>query len=552
MNNLEKARQDEFNSILFSVKILALLFCAAPLFQFFFSDTSAGTLENINLNAIIISLLIILVITIMWLLINKRQKNQRIGSIIEIVVFFSVCTASIVISGANTSYYKFIFTFLVVAYTIEVSANAGMIISAAAMILIISMAMILFIGSGVDLYFQADLALSAMFFAIAWILGYYMKLETEHIKRLKSFANRDGLTEVYNHRYFYDEIKRCCEDAASGGQCVSLIMVDLDRFKVYNDMFGHQHGDSLLKDLAGLLQENIGEEDVLCRYGGDEFVIITRNQRDNGLALADHLRKVVSGHHFFGEEHMPDGKITISVGVAELKDKEVDYLNMVNRADAALYKAKYMKRNRVEVYSSIFDTVDGKNQTVDETITSVRSLISVINSRDDYTYNHTERVVWYCDAFTKYTKMDSINRTKLLYSAYLHDVGKVNIAKEILITDQRLSEEQWVEMKKHPIYSAEIIKQIEGLADVTDIVLHHHERYDGTGYPDGLKEEQIPYLARILSIADSFDAMTSVRPYQKTKSVEDAIAELERCKETQYDRKLVDEFVQAVKQECFN
>lgn len=550
MKNLQKARLEEFNTILFSVKILALLFCAAPLFQYFFSDTSAGALENIDLNAIIVSLLIIIVITIMWIFVNKKQKDKMVGGIIEIVVFFSVCTASVCISGGMTSYYKFVFLFLVVAYTIEVSARAGMIISFTAMLLILTMDLIMYNEDGVNPYFQTDLALSAMFFAVVWIMGFYIKLESEHITRLESFVNKDGLTEVYNHRYFYDEMKRCCNAAETSGEQISLIMVDLDRFKLYNDMFGHQQGDYLLKELARLLQENLSKEDILCRYGGDEFVVITRNRKDKGLELADRLRKAVEEHYFTGAEHMPGGKITISVGIADQKNQSMNYIRMVSNADAALYKAKFMKRNHVEVYSSVLDSLDGKNHTFDEVIASVRSLISIINSRDDYTFNHTERVVWYCDAFAKHLNLTGSDRNNLLYSAYLHDVGKINVAKESLIKDSKLSDEQWEEMKKHPVYSADIVKQMEGLSQITDIVLHHHERYDGSGYPDGLKGEQINYFARMLTIADSFDAMTSVRPYQIARSIESAIAELERCKDTQFDGKLVDEFVSIIKKKA--
>jgi HD-GYP domain-containing protein (c-di-GMP phosphodiesterase class II) len=135
----------------------------------------------------------------------------------------------------------------------------------------------------------------------------------------------------------------------------------------------------------------------------------------------------------------------------------------------------------------------------------------------------------------------------LLYGAYLHDLGKINISKELLVADNKLTKEQWEELKKHPQDSADIIKQIDGFEEVVPIVLQHHEKYDGSGYPQGLKGEQISYLARILTVVDSFDAMTNQRTYQKVKTFEEAFMEIERCKGTHFDPVISDQFIEAVK-----
>ena len=145
-------------------------------------------------------------------------------------------------------------------------------------------------------------------------------------------------------------------------------------------------------------------------------------------------------------------------------------------------------------------------------------------------------------------KLSKEEKRLLLYGAYLHDLGKINISKETLISNTRLSDEQWEELKKHPQDSADIVSQIEGFEKIVPIVLQHHEKYDGTGYPNKLKGTEINYLARILTVADSFDAMTNQRPYQKTKSFREAFEEIERCKGTHFDPVIADGFMEALKE----
>jgi HD-GYP domain-containing protein (c-di-GMP phosphodiesterase class II) len=135
----------------------------------------------------------------------------------------------------------------------------------------------------------------------------------------------------------------------------------------------------------------------------------------------------------------------------------------------------------------------------------------------------------------------------LIYSAYLHDLGKVNVPKEILITDKKLTDEEWTELKRHPVDSASIISQLDGFEDTIPVVLQHHEKFDGSGYPNGLSGENIDYLARMLTIVDSFDAMTNHRPYQKTKTFDEAFLEIERCKGSHFDPALAEQFIHVLK-----
>lgn len=544
LKDINDSRQSQYNVMFFVLKILALFFCASPLFQYFFKDVSSSNLENINIMAFIITIFIFLIITFMWIMMDRNRKKIRFATAIELTLFFSICTASIILSGGHESYYKFLFMFIVVSYTIEMDMKIGLVVAVLSSLFIFGIDLYMYNKSGVNTYFQTDIALCSMFVVIAWILGSYVKVANEHIKQLTDLTNIDGLTNIYNHRYFQDKLKEKCNESMQTGNPLSLIMVDIDYFKAYNDIYGHQKGDTVLKQLAGLLTKIKRENDILCRYGGEEFVLILSNtNKEDAAKIGEDVRRSVDEFPFEGEELLLAGSVTVSVGVAEFNGKHDDPVGLINRTDTALYRAKFLHRNRVEQYVSVFDNAS----RLDDKITSLKSLINVIHSRDSYTYDHTERVAWYCQLYADYMKFSDNEKTKLTYSAYLHDLGKINVSKSTLISAGKLSEKEWEEMKRHPVDSAKIICNIEGLEEIVDIVLHHHERYDGKGYPDGIAGDDINLLARILAVADGFDAMTSERPYQPARTDEEAFAEIRRCKGTQYDPEVAENFISALK-----
>jgi len=440
---------------------------------------------------------------------------------------------------------------MIVSYTIEFGIKVGLTIAITSSLTLLALDLFLYGNKDVNTYFQSDLALSAMFIVVAWILGFYVKMEQKHIRELKEFANIDGLTEIYNHRYFHEIFKIKCDECIEKNVPISLIMLDIDYFKIYNDMYGHQQGDQVLREISAILKGNVRKNDIVCRYGGEEFCVILPgiNQEETNK-IANNLREMIYSYQFEGMMHMPNSHITVSLGISELYGANDNIKNIVSRADDALYRAKFFRKNRVEIYSSIFDDfskVDKENSTIDENIKSVKSLISIINSRDRYTYNHIERVVYYCQIFAESINLSQDDKKKLIYGAYLHDLGKINVSKEILISENKLTKDEWEEMKRHPSESADIIRQIGGMESIAQLVVQHHEKYDGSGYPKGIQGEDINYLSRMLTIADSFDAMTNKRPYQEKKTFEEAFCEIERCKGTHFDPDLSDKFIEAIK-----
>ncbi|HBL85077.1 MAG: hypothetical protein A2Y17_02545 [Clostridiales bacterium GWF2_38_85] len=539
----------KYKNMFFSIKLCALFFCAIPMYQSLFTDSTSQALFNVNLIAMLISMALIIFMLLIWVLLDSQRNKYKIVMLIEVAMFFLICTGAILISGSYESYYKFLYIFFIVSYTIEFGMKTGLIISACSSFSLIIMDLFYLNESNVNKYFESDLALIAMFLVIAWVVGYYAKNENLHIENLEKYANIDGLTGLYNHRYFHEYLKEICNNYSTNGiKNLTLLIIDIDYFKSYNDVFGHQKGDMLLVLISDLFKNHFSNNDMLFRYGGDEFCVVLNDQSiENGFEVAESLRREVLNIEY-NEKKMLRERISISIGISQLFAENDDYLSLIERADKALYKAKYLGKNRVEIYSSIFERFKDLEPEQASDTRSVKQLITAINTRDSYTYYHIERVVHFCELFANYLKLDKANTKKLIYSAYVHDLGKIYIPKEVLIKESPLTQEEVEMLRSHPGYSADIAREFKGLEDIADIVLQHHERYDGNGYPNGLKGEEICYFARILTIIDSFDAMTSKRPYnyKRSKSYEEALEELRYYKGTQFDPKLADEFICAL------
>ena len=315
-------------------------------------------------------------------------------------------------------------------------------------------------------------------------------------------------------------------------------------------MYGHQKGDEALKKIGKLLKNIARENDLVARYGGEEFAIILPNtSEEEATKIAERIRNKVEKTYFEGQENQPNANFTVSVGIAAFPDKAKSELELVKCADDALYRAKFFHKNRVETYVSVLDELKRDlNEEENTLVTSIKTLISIINAKDKYTYSHVERVVIYSRLMAKKLELSEDEKKQLIYGAYMHDIGKINIPNEILTKKMRLTKEEWEILKQHPKDGVEIIKSVNSLKNVVPLILYHHERYDGFGYPVGLKEKEIPYLARVLTVIDSFDAMTSSRPYNKRKTYDEGLIELERCSGTQFDPEIVRIFSEVVKE----
>ncbi len=531
------------------VKLFSLLFSAIAFSQYYFRNKSVYELLT---SSYFLYLSILVILFALFILLDGLDRKDRsdfyLAKWIHTSILIIISFASIMLTGMYQSHYKFLFLFIIISSSIELGFKIGLSIAGASALTILTID--LFAPANVvNAYFESDIVLACAFLVIAWTIGYYVKIANEHILYLKELANIDGLTSLYNHRYFYESLHRKIEECDKNNSTLSLLFIDIDYFKYYNDMNGHQKGDEALATIANKLKEVARPEDIVARYGGEEFAVILPNTaEDEALGIAERLRQKIQEQYFPGEEYLPHKNLTISVGVSVYPMKAKTGDELIRCADEALYRAKFFRKNRVEAYSSILDDLKNDlNGNDKEIITSIRTLIAVINAKDKYTFRHVERVVTYCRLLADRLGFDEYTKKIFIYGAYMHDIGKINIPEEILMKSSPLTTEEWEILSKHPENAAEIIKNVSSLQDVIPIILQHHERYNGTGYPNHLKGDEISYLARILNIADSFDAMTSYRPYQKKKSFSQAFDELIKCSGTQFDPKIVSDFITIIK-----
>ncbi|MBN1041699.1 MULTISPECIES: diguanylate cyclase [Clostridium] len=555
MESVKNNKQKQIKDIVSVVKLSSLLLIGVILSRNFIKNNSSSVWSSeiyYTVICLFTPLIALILIYLLWTASNKNKISTKYGNIlnkVEITIFIIIFSTIILICGVNQSQYKLLYLFIIITTTIQSGMKQGLIVAGISSFIILTMDIIMLPNAEVNVYFQDDLVLAGIFILTAWPLGFYVKIEGEHIKNLEDMINIDGLTELYNHRYFCDSLVENVKSGEKYNKPVAMIFIDIDYFKQYNDINGHQKGDYVLKKIGKIIKENSRKEDIPARYGGEEFsIILPETNEEKALNIAENLRKSIETAYFEGEENQPNGKVTVSIGVSVYPYKAKNDVELIKSADDALYRAKFFYKNRVEVYTSILDEIKTNIDEKDiELVTSIKTLISVINAKDKYTYGHVERVVIYSRIIADKLKLSEYDKKILIYGAYMHDIGKINISKEILIKKMKITSEEWKILKQHPANGVEIIKSVESLKMLIPLIINHHERYDGKGYPNKLKGKEIPYLARILTVVDSFDAMTSNRPYNDRKTYEEGIEELERCSGTQFDPEIVKAFIEVIR-----
>ncbi|HCW53000.1 MAG TPA: diguanylate cyclase [Clostridium sp.] len=559
MSKIKNEKQNQINDIVSVVKLSTLLFVFILLTKrfYFIGDRIVFEYKKDHIfTYMFLPLVVFVLIYLLWTLFDNMENNKYkvFFDIIEISLFICIFTGTIIICGINETQCKVLFLFIIIVTTIQFGKKSGLVVAIISSIIVLGLDIILSPNITVNYNFQDDIVLAGVFILTALPLGHYTEIEKEYIKYLEDIANIDGLTQLYNHRYFYGVLNEKIKSGNKNKTPVSMIFIDIDNFKHYNDLYGHQKGDYVLKKVGKIINKNIRESDIAARYGGEEFAVILSNtSEEDALKIAERLRVKIEEEHFEGEENQPNGKITASFGVSVYPDKAKNDIELIKSADDALYRAKFFYKNRVEAYTSILDEIKSNIDEKDvELVTSVKTFISIINAKDKYTYGHVERVVMYSRMMADKLNLSEEDKKILIYGAYMHDIGKINISKDILVKKMKLDNEEWEILKQHPVDGVEIIKSVEALKVIIPLILYHHERYDGKGYPHNLKGKDIPYLARILTVVDSFDAMTSSRPYNKKKSYEEGLIEIRRCSGTQFDPEIAEKFIEVISENIKN
>lgn len=279
-------------------------------------------------------------------------------------------------------------------------------------------------SSEVFVILEANLILISVMFIVAWFSGAQTDLDTQYRRDLTKLASTDFLTGLYNFGYFQEKIGEYLQNA-SEQHPLALIILDIDYFKHYNDIHGHQAGDLLISMIGDVLTEKVDHPGFVARYGGDEFVVVLPDADSEGAKrIAEEIREMIKRQNFQGEEYQPEGKITISCGIAVCPTHALNPKDLIKHADQALYRAKSLDRNKVEMYFSVFDELDVEGDEK-ELLNSIRTLVSVINAKDRYTYGHSERVTDYAIKLGNKLDLPQEQIHLLGYAAFLHDIGKI-------------------------------------------------------------------------------------------------------------------------------
>lgn len=360
--------------------------------------------------------------------------------------------------------------------------------------------------------------------------------------KTEQIARVDALTDLFNRRHFDERMNEEINRHARYGDVLSILFLDLDNFKKYNDTFGHLAGDRMLMLAADVIKTTIRFSDLAFRYGGDEFAVILPNSSPmDAFSVAERIREKIAL-----EMNNRQQDITVSIGVASWPGDGSTLDELCNAADMALYYAKRTGENRTSIASrTLFSlneaTSSAKNEA--DVLSTIYALAATLEARDKYTYGHSRRVSRYAVATAEAMNLPPETVAAISAAALLHDIGKVGVPDSVLNKDGELMNEEMEMLRQHPRLSATILGHIPSLNACMAAVRHHHERWDGGGYPSGLMGEDIPIEARILTVTDSFEAMISARPYRKALTFKQAISELKKCSGSQFDPKVVQAFI---------
>jgi diguanylate cyclase (GGDEF)-like protein len=368
-------------------------------------------------------------------------------------------------------------------------------------------------------------------------------------------ATHDRLTGVANRETLLATLTAEVERAGRHFKPLSVAFIDIDRFKPINDTFGHNSGDAVLRQVAELIAGSVRASDTFGRYGGEEFMLILpETLPENAVELAEELRQLVGSRRFTIADNQAL-KATISIGVAGGRGPELQIDMLVDRADAAMYAAKSLGRNRTYLYREIDDdkpvarapiTPEHRAQATAlgqwASDTATQALASVLAPQPQHRGRPSDMIASLATgiALEMGLPRDEIERIRI--ASLLHDLGKIAIPEEILDKPSTLSDTEWQTIGEHPRIGQVILEQASSLREAIPVVLHHHERFNGGGYPHGLRGTEIPMGARIVAVADAYHAMVHNRPYSAALAHEQALEELRSHAGTQFDPKVVEVF----------
>ncbi|HWQ77631.1 MAG TPA: HD domain-containing phosphohydrolase [Anaerovoracaceae bacterium] len=372
-------------------------------------------------------------------------------------------------------------------------------------------------------------------------------------------ARTDELTGLLNRKYFYETIQE--EYQKHKNHSLALVILNIDDFKLYNQLYGNKEGDIALQRVAQIIRATVGSNGYVARYGGKEFaVILPMYDILSAKTLAENIRKQILNMNKRARDYTLK-VLTVSGGICAIPYSASTVKQLIDNADMAVYHAKRKGKNIILTYSvekkELGMQAEGAKQEnradiYAEYAPTIYALTAAIDAKDHYTFNHSKRVAYYATKLAYAYGMEEDFVRIIKEAALLHDIGKIGIPEQILNKEGKLTTEEFETIKNHVENSIGIIRHLPSLDYVIPAIIGHHERYDGRGYPRRIAKEDIPISARMLCIADSFDAMTSQRVYRPALPVDQALQILEEEAGRQFDPVLVPIFVHMVKNGLIN
>ncbi len=395
-------------------------------------------------------------------------------------------------------------------------------------------------------------------------------------------AITDGLTGLKTHRYFMEALDREWRQSTRSGKMFSVIMIDLDGFKQVNDRHGHLEGDKVLSAVANLLNDRVRQSNVVARYGGDEFAVMMPEARtEHAEVLAERLRASIES-----DPYLTAHGVTASFGISTFPVHGPTQEEILRVADSGMYLAKHQQGNCVRVASLTLPSAHSAwdrqlleaywdvtmkrmfstgpeafdhylehfravmlqgNGDAPSLMDTVTALANAVDARDPDTQNHSQQVSLFGTQIARQMGLPDSLIEEVRLGGILHDIGKLGVPEAVLNKPELFTPEEYEMMKTHTVLGAKILEplKIKAIEGIRGIVRNHHEMFDGTGYPDGLKGENISLGARIIAVADSFDTMVRGRAYRRGRSIDIAMEELRRCRGRQFDAEVVEAFIRS-------
>jgi diguanylate cyclase (GGDEF)-like protein/putative nucleotidyltransferase with HDIG domain len=552
MRDWEARRANEISENILVTNIVSLLIFVMVLFSFYhFTDYTFIDAFIVNTTLLILCVIAVAYIARKLLTRFTPLDNPRIDEILLLVVILPVTFVFLWYSqGFLAAKVLLIIPAIITAIAFGKAAGVGEALLSCGLLFLLDSR--LHGGSIPADIFQANIIITGVTALMAWVVGGLIGVERSTQQELLRLADYDPLTGLINYRFFQEKLavslRRAQGAPGTDASPLALALLDVDQLNYYNQVFGYQKGDEILESIGALLREEVREPCYTARYGSDEFMLVLPGKdkpsaRIIARGIVEKLVRKATATLLVNRDTEAWRDFSISTGLACCPDDGNAVLPLIRAAEDDLQRARYSKTDYL--YQSVVSEIS--TLSTRNAFPTLKAFIALINSRDRYTYGHSERVATYSLALGEGLDLPEFEMDLLRFSAYLHDIGKIEIEKSILNKSEDLESEEWDIMMNHPVRGSELLKPLVAYLPLVPIIRSHHENYDGSGYPDRLRGEEIPLLARIIRIADSFDVMTTSRPYHSAIGMDEACLELKAHAGSWYDTELVYTFLEIVK-----